>query len=713
MTRLPKPVEPPEETAGRQEPAAGREDGRTEEVVAAPPIAPRRAKVTEIHGDRLIDDYFWLRDRSDPAVSAYLTEENGYAERMLARLTPLRDTLYREMLGRIKETDVSVPYRDGMYWYYARTEEGLQYPIYCRKRTLPDAAEQIVLDLNRLAEGHPYLGLGAFAVSDDGRFLAYSTDVTGFREFTLFVMEIDRGTIVAGPLEKTGSVAWAADHRTLFYTIEDRAKRFFQVWRVEISGTAAPELVHEETDERFRVHVDRTRSRRHLILQSESHTTSEIRFVPADAPRSAPKLLMPRVQDRELEVDHLGDGWLLRVNDTGPNFRVVLVPEYPTDASGWTELLPHRDDVMVEALDAFQGHWVAWERSAGLVQIRVTDRQSGTTRYVPFDEPVYEAGPGSNAEWDAPALRFDYESPVTPPSVYDYDMAGGTKILLKQREIPGGFDPSRYGCERRSIPAEDGTPVPVSLVFRRDPPVKRPAPLLLTGYGAYRISFPVTFSSNRISLLDRGVIVAIAHVRGGGELGKRWHEGGRMGRKQNSFTDFIAVAEALVREGITEPRRLAIEGGSAGGLLVAASLNRRPDLFGAVVAQVPFVDVVNTMLDPTLPLTIGEYEEWGNPSIPEQYRWLKAYCPYTNLTRRSYPPMLVRTSINDSQVMFWEPAKYVAKLRALKTDANPLLLVTNMGAGHGGASGRYDRLREIATDYAVILDWIGPDSRAV
>ena len=674
--------------------------------VREPPQAPRRPQITEIHGDRLSDDYFWLRNRSDPAVEQYLRDENAYAEAELAPLQPLQETLYREMLGRIKETDVSVPYRDGAFWYYVRTEEGLQYPIYCRKRTEANAAEEVVLDLNRLAEGHPFLGLGTFDVSDDGRYLIYSTDLTGFREYSLYVMDLVTREIVAGPIEKTGSAAWAADNRTYFHAEEDHAKRFYRVWRRRLGG-GAPELVYEEPDERFRVHVDRTRSRRHLVIQSESHTTSEVRFLPAQAPESPLSLLVPREQDREVEAAHLGEGWLIRVNDTGPNFRVVLAPEDRPERENWIELLPHRDDVMVESLDTFKDYWVAWERSAGLVQVRVVDRRTGAARYVPFDEPVYEAGPGPNLEWDALALRFDYESPVTPPSVYDYDMANGAKVLLKQREIPGGFDPSRYDCERRSIPAPDGTPIPVSLVFRREPPVKRPAPVLLTGYGAYRIPFPVTFSSNRISLLDRGVIVAIAHVRGGGELGKGWHDAGRMAAKENSFSDFVAVAEALVREEITEPRRLGIEGGSAGGLLVAAALNRNPGLFGAVIAQVPFVDVINTMLDPTLPLTVGEYEEWGNPRIPEQYRWLKAYCPYTNLTRRSYPPMLVRTSINDSQVMFWEPAKYVARIRALKTDANPLLLLTNMGAGHSGASGRYDRLREVAMDYAVVLEWLG------
>ena len=409
-----------------------------------PPIAPRRPTVSEIHGDRRTDDYFWMRERSDPAVLEYLSAENAFADEAIAPLKPLQETLYREMLGRIKETDVSVPYREGDFWYYGRTEEGLQYPIYCRKRVEADAAERIVLDLNHLAEGHPFLGLGAFAVSDDGRRLAYSTDLTGFREYTLVVQDLETGATVAGPFMKTGSVAWAADNRTLFYTVEDSAKRFHQVWRHELGSSAEPALVYEEPDERFRVQVARTRSLKHVVISIESHTTSEVRFLPADTPRDTPRVLVPRVQDRELEADHLGDGWLLRVNDQGPNFRVVRVPEWTDGQTGqWTELLPHRDDVMVEALDAFQGYWVAWERSAGLVQVRVTDRATGSSRYVPFDEPVYEASPGHNAEWDAIALRFDYESPVTPPSVYDYDMAGGAKVLLKQREIPGGFDPSR------------------------------------------------------------------------------------------------------------------------------------------------------------------------------------------------------------------------------------------------------------------------------
>ncbi len=674
--------------------------------MTAPPLAPRRPHPLDIHGERLPDDYFWLRDREDPAVRAYLEAENGYADAVLGPTAELQETIYREMLGRIKQTDVSVPYRDGAFWYYTRTEEGKQYSIHCRKSGgWLDAPEEVILDLNALAHGRPFMALGEFEVNDDGRLLAYSTDTTGFRDFSLVIGDLDTGEQVAGPIEKCGSFAWAADGRTYFYTLEDPAKRFYQVWRREIGGPG--ELVFEEGDERFRVGVERTRSRRHILLQIDSHTTSELRFISADAPRGPWRLLAPRQAERELEADHLGDGWLLRVNDTGPNFRVVRLPEEGGDPAGGVELLPHRDGVMVEGVDAFAGHWVAWEREAGLVKIRVTGRVGTSVRQVTFPEPVYEAYPAANAEFETGVLRYQSESPGTPPSVYDFELAIGVSTLLKRREVLGGFDPARYGCERRVVPAPDGTSIPVSLVFRRDPPVAVPSPLLLTGYGAYGIPFPVGFSSNRLALLDRGVSVAFAHVRGGGELGKRWHDAGRMANKMRTFTDFIAVAEALVREGRTAADRLAIEGGSAGGLLAAATVNLAPALFAAVVEQVPFVDVINTMLDPTLPLTVGEYEEWGNPALPEQYAWMRPYCPYTNLARGAYPAMLVRTSLNDSQVMYWEPAKYVARLRTLKIDSNPLLLLTNLGAGHGGASGRYDRLREIALDYAFVLWRLG------
>ncbi len=666
-----------------------------------PPFAPRHPHPVELHGSRLEDDYFWLRQKEDPAVLAYLEAENAYAEASLAPTAALQESLYAEMLGRIQQTDLSVPYRDGGHWYYTRTEEGKQYPLHCRKHGSLAAPEEILLDLNLLAEGHPFMGLGVLEVSDDGRLLAYSTDPTGFRAYSLVVKDLVTGATIAGPIPKCGAVAWAADNRTLFHTTEDDAKRFYRLWRLEIGGSTA--LVYQEDDERFRVSVQRTRSRRHLLVQIDSHTTSELRYLTAEQPAAELSMLAARVQDRELSAEHLGDGWLLRVNDTGPGFRVVQLAETDLHPARWTELLPHRERVMIEAIDVFKTHWVAWERIGGLVNVRVTDRSSGVARDVAFPEPVYEAYPGPNREWDSVALRYHYESPVTPGSVYDYNVTTGSSTLLKRREVLGGFDPARYGCERMQVSAADGVSFPVSLVFRLDPPLQGPAPALLTGYGAYGIPYPVGFSSNRLSLLDRGVIFAVAHVRGGGEFGKRWHDAGRMGNKMNSFTDFIAAAEALVSRGKVAPGRLVIEGGSAGGLLIGAVTNLRPDLFAAVLAQVPFLDVINTMLDDSLPLTIGEYEEWGNPALADQYAWLRAYCPYSNLSRRAYPPMLVRTSLNDSQVMYWEPAKFVARLRTLKTDANPLLFLTNLGAGHGGASGRYDRLREIALDYAFVL----------
>jgi oligopeptidase B len=681
------------------------------------PIAPRRPHPTVIHGEQRTDDYFWLRERDDPAVRTYLEAENTYGEALLAPIKGLETRLYDEMLGRIKQTDLSVPYHEGGYWYYTRTEEGKQYPIHCRKQGSLDAPETVLLDLNVMAHGHGFMALGVLEISDDGRLMAYSTDTTGYREYTLIVQDLDTGAVVLGPIEKAGATVWAADNRTLFHAVEDSAKRFHQIWRRVIPGEervipseakgSPAEMVYQEDDERFRVSVERTRSRVHILLAIESHTTSELRFLPAAVPESPWKLLVPRVAEREVEADHLGQGWLLRMNDTGPNFRVVQVPDDDPEKAPWAEVLPHRDEVMIESVDAFAGHWVAWERDAGLAQIRITHRTSGAARYVTFPEPVYDAYAGPNPEWSTSQFRYGYESPVTPSSVYDYDLGSGESTLLKRREVLGGFDPERYGCARLSVPAPDGTPIPVSLVFRREPPLPSPAPALLTGYGAYGIPFPVGFSSNRLSLLDRGVLVAFAHVRGGGELGKRWHDAGRMAHKMNSFTDFIAVAEALIREQRTTPGLLAIEGGSAGGLLMGAVTNFRPDLFRAVLAQVPFVDVINTMLDDSLPLTVGEYEEWGNPKILEQYRWIRPYCPYTNLARKDYPTMLVRTSLNDSQVMYWEPAKYVARLRTLKTDANPLVFLTNMGAGHGGSSGRYDRLREIALDYAFVLWRLG------
>jgi oligopeptidase B len=664
-----------------------------------PPLAPRAPVVKTLHGDTRTDDYSWLRDRENPEVRAYLEAENAYTEACLAPLGELREGLYREMLARIQETDMSVPYREGSFFYYSRTVEGLQYPILCRKAGSLEAAEEIVLDLNEEARGHPFLSLGVYAFSDDGTRLAYSLDVRGFREYTLYVKDLRTGQRLAEPIERTGVACWASDGATLFYTVEDEAKRPHRLYRRRLGADAA--LLFEEQDEHFRLSVGRTRSRAFLIALSASHTTTEARFAPADRPEAEWRLVAPREPEHEYDVDHRGESFFIRTNDRGRNFRLVTAPVEDPSRARWTEKVPHRPEVMLEGVELFRDHAVLLEREGGLPHFAVLDLRSAEAHRVAFPEPTYTAAPGANAEFDTARFRFSYQSLVTPASVFDYDMEARTSTLLKEQPVLGGYDKARYVSERREAEAEDGTRVPISLVYRQGTP--EGAPMLLAGYGAYGYPYPVTFSSARLSLLDRGVMVAIAHVRGGGEMGKAWHDQGRLVAKRNTFTDFISCAEWLVANGYTRPDRLVVQGGSAGGLLMGAVLNLRPELFHAAVVHVPFVDVLNTMLDASLPLTVGEYEEWGNPEDPEYYRYIKSYCPYTNLAAKPYPAMLVKTSLHDSQVMYWEPAKYVAKLRTLKTDDRRLVLHTNLDAGHGGASGRYDALKETAFDYAFVL----------
>ena len=671
-----------------------------------PPVARRIPHPTTLHGEQREDDYFWLREKTDRDVMAYLAAENAYAEAFMAGTTELQERLYQEMLARIQQTDLSVPYLEGGHFYYSRTEEGKQYPIYCRKRGSLEAPEQVVIDLNALAEGEAFMALGAFEVSDDGSLLAYSTDRTGFRVYDLHVRDLARGEDLADTVHDVGSVAWAADGRTLFYTTKDSAKRDFRLYRRRL-GEAEAALVYEELDERFVIHVDRSRSGAWLFLSSDSHTTSEVRVLPAHAPRDAWRPIAERRQDHEYHVDHRGDSFYILSNDRGRNFR--LVSASTSDPGRWTEMTPPRDDVMLEGVDCFQDHLVLQEREDGLVRLRIHSFASDASHRIDFPEPVYAAGLGANRTFDTRQVRYVYQSFITPPSTFDYDVVERTSTLLKRQPVLGGYDPARYETQRVHAPAPDGTLVPISLVWRRD--TARPASLLLYAYGAYGMSMPAGFNSNRFSLLDRGAVFAIAHVRGGGEMGKAWHDQGRMEHKQNTFTDFIAAAEHLIRTGWTRPDRLAIHGGSAGGLTMAAVINRRPELFHAALLQVPFVDVINTMIDETLPLTVGEFEEWGNPSDPAHYQVIKAYCPYSNLAPGDYPRMLVKASLHDSQVMVWEPAKYVARLRTLKQDQNPLLFKVNLSAGHGGSSGRYDFLREIAFDYAFLLTQWGLANR--
>lgn len=684
-----------------------------------PPVARKDHKETTLHGVTLTDDYAWLRDKENPGVTAYLEAENAYAEAVVAPLANLRDKLYQEMLSHIKQTDISVPYRDGLFWYYSRTEEGLQYSIYCRKRGTfsgpgEDAEEEILLDGNKLAVGQAFFALGAIDISDDGRWMAYTVDFTGFRQYTLYIKDLETGELLPGSVERVGSVVWAADHFTLFYTVEDEEqKRQYQFYS-HMRGTpyAADVLVYQDDDERFNVGAGRTRDGKYIVMDSASHTTSEAWVLSATEPAAEFRVICAREDEHEYYIDHRNGLWYIRTNDQGRNFRLVTAPTDNPARENWTERLPHRPDVMLEEVDLFSAFYVACEREDGLPRLRVW-RFVGDTAVaesmgeIAFPEPAYSAHPHVNRIFDSTAFRYGYQSLVSPSSVYEYELRTGESTLLKQVEVPGGFDRELYASERVHAWAADGVAVPVSIVYRKDKREAGKNPLYVYGYGSYGYSLPMGFNSNRLALLDRGIVMAYAHIRGGGDLGKRWHDAGKMLVKRNTFTDFIACIEHLAAQGYGDPARVAIEGGSAGGLLMGAVVNMRPYLFRVVLSHVPFVDVMNTMLDASLPLTVPEYEEWGNPNEAAYFKYMLSYSPYDNLKRGSYPAILVRTSLHDSQVMYWEPAKYVAKLRTLKTDGNPLLLVTNMKAGHGGASGRYDYLKEIAFDYAFLLKELG------
>jgi len=674
--------------------------------VATPPVAAKKPKVLTKFGDRRVDPYFWLRDKANPEVIAYLEAENRYTDAVMKPLEGFRDSLYREMLARIKETDESVPYRRHGYWYYQREVEGLQYPIYCRRRGSMDAPEEVILDVNELAKGRKFTAVGTWEVSPDTTKLAYTVDFTGFRQYTLHVKDLASGGLLPDTAPRVTSLAWAADSRTLFHVEEDETtKRSYRLQRQVLGGETT--RVYDEPDEQFDIGVGETRSERYIVLGSNSKDTSEIRILQADRPGDDFRLVEKRKAGLEYYVDHHGDDFYIRTNDKGRNFRVVRAPVADPSRKNWREVLAHRPLVMLEEIDLFRDYWVAVERDKGLLRMRVAEFASGKTHYIDFDEAVYTAHPGINYEFDTQQLRFVYESLVTPRSWYRYDMADRTRELLKRQPVLGGYNPDDYASEALMAVAKDGTRIPISLVYRRSLRTKGPQPMLLYGYGSYGVPIDPTFRSSRISLLDRGMIFAIAHIRGGGDRGRLWYDDGKLMKKKNTFTDFIACADSLVRRRYTAPDRLVIQGGSAGGLLMGAVVNMRPELFRAVVSQVPFVDVMTTMLDASLPLTVGEYLEWGNPNQPRAYKYMRSYSPYDNLEKGAYPAMLVETSLNDSQVMYWEPAKYVAKLRTLKSDGNPLLLKTIMEAGHGGASGRYDALKELAFTYSFILDQAG------
>jgi len=674
-----------------------------------PPVAKTVPKTTEINGRTLVDNYFWLRDKPNPEVAAYLQAENAYTDAVMKPTDGLQKKLYDEMLGRIKETDVEVPYKDGNYFYYSRTEAGKQYPIYCRKKGGMDGAEEILLDQNELAKGQKFMSVQAFAVSDDGNLLAYTTDNTGFRQYVLAVKDLRTGKMLPDHAERVGSVVWANDNKTIFYSVEDATtKRDYQVYRHTAGTGGSDNLIYEEKDERFDVYAGKTRSKAYIFLYSGSHTTSEARYIPADQPMAEFKILEPRKQDVEYYPDHNGDFFYIRVNDTGRNFRLVKTPVSHPRSANWQEVVPQRANVMLDDTDFFKNYYVLGERENGLPQLRVVDLASGQSRRIDFPEPAYSSYPYANREFDTSKFRYGYQSFITPRSVFEYDMATGKSTLLKQKEVPGGYDRARYAVEQIYAPASDGVKVPISVVHLKDAKMDGKGPIYLTAYGSYGAPYDIRFDPDVFSLVDRGVVVAVAHIRGGGEMGKAWHDDGRMMHKKNTFTDFVASAEYLVAQGYGSKDRLVIEGRSAGGLLMGAVLNMRPDLFHAALVGVPFVDVINTMLDESIPLTVPEFEEWGNPKKKAEFDYMITYSPYDNIEAKAYPDMLVRTSFNDSQVMYWEPAKYVAKMRATRTDHNTLILKTNMNpAGHGGASGRYDRLHETAFDYAYFLTEMG------
>lgn len=678
-----------------------------------PPIAPQIPYVDTLFGEIRTDPYHWLRDRENPEVIRYLEAENQYTEAMTQHTAGLQETLFQEMKSRIKETDESVPVHLDDYFYYWREEEGQQYAIYCRKKGGLDAPEEILLNENQLAKGHDFFDLGTARVSTDHNLLVFAVDTTGYEQYTLYIKDLRAGMLLPDRIPHTsGNVRWATDNQTLFYTTLDETQRPYRLYRHRLGTDPAQDtLLYQEDDGAFFAAITRSKSKKYLFLTLNSKTTSEVHYLPAGNPSGTFTVIHAREPELEYDVEHHGDYFYILTNaDDARNYKLMRTPVDQPERDHWETVIPHRDSVRIDDIEVFQDYLVIVERENGITQLRIRHLERGEEHFIAFPEPSYTCYLRDNPTFETTKLRFVYSSFLTPPSVFDYDMATQERTLLKQREVLGGFNPDNYRAERIWATAQDGTRIPISLMYAATDPGQHdrtPHPLYLTGYGAYSDNYDPYFSSNRLSLVDRGFVYAIAHIRGGGEMGRDWYDAGRLLNKKNSFTDFIACAEHLITTGYTSSDQLVISGGSAGGLLMGAVTNMRPDLFQIVVAEVPFVDVLNTMLDPTIPLTITEYDEWGNPQERIYYDYIRSYSPYDNVTAQAYPHMIVTAGLNDSRVGYWEPAKWVAKLRSLKTDDHLLILKTNMGAGHGGASGRYDYLREIAFEYAVILDLLG------
>jgi oligopeptidase B len=675
-----------------------------------PPVAEKIKKELAAHGQTRIDEYFWLRERENPKVLDYLKAENDYEKAVMKHTEPFQDALYKEIVGRIKQTDLSVPYKDNGYFYYTRFEEGKDYPLYCRKKGKLEAAEEVLLNGPLMAEGKSFFSIGGLSVSPDNKLVAYGVDTVSRRKYTLYFKNLGTGQALPDEIATTtGSAAWASDNKTVFYTVkDDTTLRSYKIMKHVLGTPVSTDAeIYMEKDETYDVGVYLSRSKKYLIIDSGSTLSDESRFLEANNPNGKFKVIQPRQKDLKYSVEHFKDKFFIMTNDQAKNFRLMATPVTKTTKDNWTEVIPHRADVLLEDFAIFNNFLVLHERKMGLPQLRIITWADKSEHYLDFGEATYAAGLSTNPEFDTDVVRYRYASLTTPNSTFDYNMKSKQKTLLKQEEVLGGFDPKNYHAERLYAVAKDGVQVPISLVYRVGFEKNGQGPCLLYGYGSYGASTDSGFSSARLSLLDRGFVYAIAHIRGGQEMGRWWYEDGKLLKKKNTFTDFIACAEYLIAQKFTQPEKLFAMGGSAGGLLMGAVVNIRPDIFKGVIASVPWVDVVTTMLDSSVPLTTSEYDEWGNPNTKEYYDYMLSYSPYDNVEKKSYPAMLVTTGLHDSQVQYWEPAKWVAKLRAMKTDKSRLLLVTNMEAGHGGASGRFRRLKETALQYAFMLDLAG------
>jgi len=669
------------------------------------PLAKIEKKELTMHGNTRVDNYFWLNQRENPEVIAYLEAENAYTKSMMGHTDAFQEKLFNEIVGRIKQTDISVPYLENGYYYYTRYEEGKEYPVYCRKKGNPDASEEIMLDVNKMAEGFAFYDIGSFQVSEDNRLLAYSVDTVSRRIYTIYFKDLTTGELLPDIITNTGgNLAWANDNKTLFYATKDESLRSEKIWKHRLGGNNGKKLlVYHEQDATFSTYIYKSKSRKYLVIGSGSTLSDEYRILEAGTPDGQFVIFQPRQRGLEYSIAHYNDRFYIRTNHNAVNFRLMETAIDKTGMENWKEVIAHREDVLLEDFDVFNGYLAIQERKDGMKTLRIFNG-SGLDYYLEFEEQAYTVTLGDNAEFETDIVRYNYTSLTTPMSVYDFNIKTRQSELKKRQEVLGGYNPGDYFTERLMATAEDGISIPISMVYKKDLRRDGKDPVLLYGYGSYGYSMDPYFSSVRLSLLDRGFIYAIAHVRGGEEMGRKWYEDGKLLKKKNTFTDFIACGEFLVKKGYTNPGHLYAMGGSAGGLLVGAVVNMRPDLFNGVIAAVPFVDVVTTMLDETIPLTTSEYDEWGNPNDSVYFYYMLSYSPYDHVASTSYPALLVTTGLHDSQVQYWEPAKWVAKLRAAKTDKRPLYLWTNMDYGHGGASGRFERYRETALEYAFLLD---------